>query len=80
MAATDAQNDELTFTITSYNAISNTDNAFAINAGTGELTMAGALNHETTAVYTLTVNVLDRELSAATEIIIDVNDAPIITA
>ena len=71
--------DELTFAITE---VSRSD-AFAINASTGAITVAGALDYETTAAYTLTVSVSDESLTAAAEVTInvtDVNEAPVITA
>ena len=79
VAATDAQNDELTFSITE---VSRND-AFAINASTGAITVAGALDHETTAAYTLTVQVSDGSLTATAEVTInvtDVNEPPVIDA
>ena len=77
--AQDAQNDELTFAITE----ASRSDAFAINAGTGAITVAGDLDHETTAAYTLTVQVSDGSLTADAEVTInvtDVNEAPVITA
>ena len=79
VAAADAQNDELTFAITE---VSRSD-AFAINASTGAITVAGTLYHETTAAYTLTVQVSDCDLSSIAAITInvtDVNEAPVIDA
>ena len=79
VAATDAQNDELTFAITE---VSRSD-AFVINASTGAITVAGALDHETTETYTLTIQVSDGELTAAAEVTIkvtDVNEPPVIDA
>ena len=79
VAANDAQEDELTFSITN----GNTGDAFAINASTGAITVAGDLDHETTAAYTLTVQVSDGSLTADAEVTInvtDVNEAPVITA
>ena len=79
VAAQDAQNDELTFAITE---VSRSD-AFAINASTGAITVAGALDYETAAAYTLTVQVSDGSLTADAEVTInvtDVNEAPVITA
>ena len=79
VAATDAQNNELTFSITE---VSRND-AFAINASTGTITVAGALDHETTAAYTLTVQVSDGSLTATAEVTInvtDVNEPPVIDA
>ena len=51
VAATDTDGNDLTFAATSGNLC----DAFAINASTGAITVAGALDHETTAAYTLTV-------------------------
>ena len=71
--------DALTFAITE----ASRSDAFAINASTGAITVAGDLDHETTAAYTLTVQVSDGSLTADAEIIInvtDVNEAPVITA
>ena len=79
VAAQDAQNDELTFAITE----ASRSDAFAINAGTGAITVAGDLDYETTAAYTLTVQVSDGSLTADAEVTInvtDVNEAPVITA
>ena len=79
VAAQDAQNDELTFSITN----GNTGDAFAINASTGAITVAGVLDYETAAAYTLTVQVSDGSLTADAEVTInvtDVNEAPVITA
>ena len=73
--ATDAENDELTFSITSGNA----DDAFAINASSGLLMVAKALDFETTMVHTLIVSVSDGMNSSTADITInvaDVNEAP----
>ena len=52
VSATDPDTDDtVTYAITAGNA----DGAFAIDSGTGAITVAGALDHETTASYTLTV-------------------------
>ena len=55
VSATDADDDTLTYTITA----GNEDGAFAIDGGTGAITTAGALDHETTPSYTLTVQADD---------------------
>ena len=52
IVATDADNDALTY------ALSGSD-AFAIGAGTGQITVAAALDHETQASHSLTVTVSD---------------------
>ena len=83
VTATDADNDGLTFTITAGNAIGNTGDAFAIGAGTGAITVAGTLDHETTPTYTLTVQVSDGTATANAAVTInvtDVNEAPVVTA
>ena len=79
VAATDADNDGLTFTITA----GNDAGAFAINASSGAITVAGALDHETTPTYTLTVQVSDGTATATAAVTInvtDVNEAPVVTA
>ena len=61
----------------------NTDGIFAINASTGQITIADPtnLNHETTPQYTLTVQVSDGVNTSATETVVidvnDVNEAPV---
>ena len=55
VSATDADNDTLTYTIESGNG----DNKFAIDGGSGAITVAGALDHETDASHTLTVQADD---------------------
>ena len=55
VSATDADDDTLTYTIESGNG----DGKFAIDGGTGAITVAGALDHETTPSYTLTVQADD---------------------
>jgi Raf kinase inhibitor-like YbhB/YbcL family protein len=71
----------LTYAITA----GNTGNAFAIDPATGQVTVAGALDHETLDTYALTVRVTDNgtptPLSTAatvTIVINDANDAPIV--
>ena len=80
VAATDEDTgSNLTFSITS----GNTGNAFAINASSGAITVAGALDHETTPTYTLIVQVSDGDLSATAAVIVNVtnvNEPPVITS
>ena len=52
ITATDADDDGLTYDLTG-------SDAFAINESTGQVTVAGALDYETTATHTLTVSVSD---------------------
>ncbi len=52
VTATDADGDELTYALTG-------SGAFAIDAGTGQITVAGALDYETQSSYGLTVAVSD---------------------
>ena len=68
--ATDAENDNLTFSITS----GNTGDAFAIAESTGAITVAGALDFETASTYTLKVSVSDGELSSNADITVNVTD------
>ncbi|MBC6410598.1 MAG: cadherin repeat domain-containing protein, partial [Ekhidna sp.] len=75
--ATDAEEEALTFSVTS----GNTSNAFAINRSTGVLTAAGSLDFETVPTYTLAISVSDGELSATANITVnleDVNETPTI--
>ena len=53
--ATDADNDQLSYTIEA----GNTDGKFTIDAGTGAITVVGTLDYETTPSYTLTVQADD---------------------
>jgi uncharacterized protein (DUF2141 family) len=69
----------LTYSITA----GNSGGLFAINASTGQLTVAGPLDFETTNTYALTVQVSDGTLSAAATVTVSVTDvaeAPTITA
>ncbi|MBC6401463.1 MAG: cadherin repeat domain-containing protein, partial [Ekhidna sp.] len=70
--ATDAEKDKLTFSI----AAGNTGDVFAIAEGTGAITVAGALDFETTPTYTLKVSVSDGKLSGNADITVNVTDAP----
>ncbi|MBC6401348.1 MAG: cadherin repeat domain-containing protein, partial [Ekhidna sp.] len=62
--ATDPEEDDLMFTITS----GNTGDVFDINRTTGALTTAGALDFENNPNYTLTVKVSDGKLSVMADI------------
>jgi hypothetical protein len=68
----------LTYSITA----GNTGNAFAINSSTGQITVNGALDYETTPSYTLTVQVCDNGTpnlcgtGGVVVNVIDVNEAP----
>lgn len=79
VAATDADGDDLTFTITN----GNTNSAFAINAD-GDITVAGTLDYETTQVYALTVQVSDGTNTTEAAVTINVrnvnDNAPTIAA
>ena len=69
----------LSYSITGGNAAGK----FAINSSTGQLTVAGALNFETTPSYALTVRASDGSLSddaTVTVSVTNVNEAPSISA
>ncbi len=74
--------DLFTYSITA----GNTNGAFAINTGTGEITVANsaALDFETTPVFNLTVQVEDSgtltDTATVTVNLNDLNDAPVITS
>ncbi len=55
VAATDANDDAVTYSVTAGNG----DGAFAIDSASGAITVAGSLDRETTASYTLTVQAAD---------------------
>ncbi|MDE0472054.1 MAG: cadherin domain-containing protein, partial [Ekhidna sp.] len=79
VAASDADGDNLTFAITNGNAIGNSGDVFNINANSGAITVAKALDYETTPTYTLTVRVSDRaafSMAAVTINVTNVNEAP----
>jgi len=79
--ASDQDADTLTFAITA----GNTGSAFAINPATGAITVAGALDFETLASYTLTVSVTDdgvpvlSDTATVSITVNNVNDAPTAT-
>ncbi|MBT7292822.1 MAG: S8 family serine peptidase, partial [Rhodospirillaceae bacterium] len=60
----------------------NTGGAFAIDAGSGEITVQGTLNFESAANYILTVSVTDSDLLSDTVAVniglTDINEAPIV--
>ena len=71
IATDDDTDDELSYSITS----GNTGDVFDIGETTGAITVAGALDHETTASYTLTVDVDDgREGTDTATLTITVTD------
>ncbi|WP_432479592.1 putative Ig domain-containing protein [Nocardioides sp. GXQ0305] len=75
MSATDADGDSVSWAITGGNA----GGAFAIDAATGEITVAAALDHEQTDTYELEVEASSTTLSdtaTATVEVTDVNEAP----
>ena len=80
VAATDPEDDPMTFSFTS----GNLSDAFAINENTGVITVAGTIDHETTLTYTLTVQVSDGDLSANAAVTINVtnenDNSPVITS
>ena len=74
--ATDPNGDALSYSITA----GNEDGKFSIGASTGAITVAGALNHEVTSTYTLTVEASDGTNTAEVEVTItitDVNEPPV---
>ena len=78
VAATDSDaGDELAYAITAGNAAGK----FAIGSADGQVTVAGALDYETAASYTLTLQVGDGNggtaTAAATITVADVNEAPV---
>ncbi len=75
VAATDAENDALTYTLSGPDA-----DAFDIDSTTGQLKTKVALDYETKRVYSVTITVADETLSDTIVMIIsviDVNDTPI---
>ena len=62
VSATDPDDDMVSYGITAGNG----DGKFAIDDSTGEITVAGALDHETDPSYTLTVEARDNRGGAAT--------------
>ncbi|MCW2318386.1 hypothetical protein M2322_003955 [Rhodoblastus acidophilus] len=73
-AATDADNDTLTYALTGADAA-----AFLIDASTGAVTLAAAADYETKSSYSITVNASDASHTATRALTInvtDVNEAP----
>ena len=62
VAATDPEGDTVTYAITA----GNDAGAFALDASSGALTLAAALDYETTASYSLTVSASDAQSTTAT--------------
>ena len=62
VSATDPNDDAVTYAIT----VGNGDGKFAIATSSGEITVAGELDYETTPSYTLTVRASDVGGNAAT--------------
>lgn len=73
--ATDAQGDDITFSLTS----GNTDNAFALDGITGVLTVAdrSVLDFTSPNFYTLTVSVSDGTDASSAEVTVVLNNAPV---
>ena len=69
IAATDADNDELTYALGGIDAA-----AFDIDSTTGQLQTNDALDYETKSVYTVTVSVSDGTDTATITVTIDVTD------
>ena len=71
VSATDPQDDAITYNLTA----GNEDGKFAIDGGTGRITVAGELDYETTTSYTLTVEADDGNGGTATvSVVITVTD------
>ena len=70
VSAPDPQGDTVTYSITA----GNDDGKFAIDAGTGAITVAGELDHETTASYSLTIQASDGTNTVAVVVEITVTD------
>ena len=71
VAATDADNDSLTYTLSGTDAV-----AFDIISTTGQLRTKAALDYETKNAYTVTVAVSDGSLTASITVTITVTDVP----
>ena len=79
VSAPDPQGDTVTYSITA----GNDDGKFALDAGTGAITVAGELDHETTGSYSLTVQASDgtNTSTASVEITVtEVNLPPVFPA
>ena len=69
IAAIDANNDTLTYTLGGTDAAS-----FAIDSATGQLKTSAALDYETKSTYTVTITVSDGSLTDTITVIINVTD------
>ena len=69
IAATDADNDRLTYTLSGTDAA-----AFAINTTTGQLRTKAALDYETKTSYSVTVTVSDGSLTDTINVTINITD------
>ena len=77
IAATDANNDTLTYTLGGTDAAS-----FAIDSATGQLKTSAALDYETKPTYTVTITVSDGSLTdtiTVTITVTDVNDTAVVS-
>ena len=77
IAATDANNDTLTYTLGGTDAAS-----FAIDSATGQLKTSAALDYETKPTYTVTITVSDSSLTdtiTVTITVTDVNDTAVVS-
>ena len=70
VTATDPENATLTYSISA----GNTEGKFSINSGTGAITVAGALDYDTAASYSLTVAASDGSNTATATVTITVTD------
>ena len=70
IAATDADNDTLTYTLSGTDAAS-----FSINSSTGQLQTKSPLDYETKTTYTVTITVSDGSLTDTIAVTINVTDA-----
>ena len=77
VAATDANDDTVTYSVTAGNG----GGAFAIDSASGAITVAGSLDRETTASYTLTVQAADGNggtgTATVTVTVTKANEAPV---
>ena len=74
VAATDADNDSLTYTLSGTDAA-----AFEVDSTSGQLKTEAALDYETKASYTVTVAVSDGSLTDAITVTITITDVPEVT-
>ena len=69
VAATDADNDTLTYTLSGTDA-----NAFSLDTTTGQLRTRAALDHETQSVYTVIITASDGKLTDSITVTINITD------